>query len=186
MMVEKELATPGMKVNLIRGKTLHFCHIILRNLFKRSDIIVNTLRAFYSDVDPDGSAFLWVRGSRGIKWREKQSLTNKFFGFSFLRKLYFLSLNLKKVFNLYLRFRYGFDIFFLTLDGLKSIWWFYWPGSGLDPDLDPDPHSSNFVDPDPHAINADPHKLIFTLHFANQETPLTRIVKKNKLAFPFN
>ena len=27
----------------------------------------------------------------------------------------------------------------------------------MDPDLDPDPHSSNFVDPDPHTINADSH-----------------------------
>ena len=24
-------------------------------------------------------------------------------------------------------------------------------------DLDPDPHSLNFVDPDPHTIDADPH-----------------------------
>ena len=28
-------------------------------------------------------------------------------------------------------------------------------------DLDPDPHSSKFVDPDPHTINADPHHWIF-------------------------
>ena len=37
-----------------------------------------------SDVDPDpvGSAFIWVRGSRGIKLREKQSLIKK--------KLFFL------------------------------------------------------------------------------------------------
>ena len=55
-----------------------------------------------SDVGPDpvGSRFIWVRvsGSRGIKslikWSEKQSLTMKPF---FRRKLYFSSLNLKKV-----------------------------------------------------------------------------------------
>ena len=52
------------------------------------------------DQDPVGSAFIWVRGSgsgsSGKKLREKQSLTNKFFGF-FDRKLYFFKSETKKV-----------------------------------------------------------------------------------------
>ena len=46
-------------------------------------------RTIYNDVDPDpvGSAFIWVRGSgtgsRGLKWMEKQSLTNIVFFFLF-------------------------------------------------------------------------------------------------------
>ena len=37
----------------------------------------------HNDVDPVGSAFIWVigSGSRGIKRRKKLSLTNKGFGF---------------------------------------------------------------------------------------------------------
>ena len=53
-----------------------------------------------NDVDPDpvGSAFIWAcgSGSRGIKWRKKQSLTNKIHLFfhrkNILLKLFFLIL----------------------------------------------------------------------------------------------
>ena len=33
----------------------------------------------------------------------------------------------------------------------------FWDQFGDFIDLDPDPHSSNYVDPDPHTINVDPH-----------------------------
>ena len=105
-------------------------------------------KVLYSDVDPDGSAFIWVSGSgsRGIKWREKQSLT-------FIIKSYLSGLNLKKG----PKFE---NIFFswLLKDGLKAIK--YGDFIVLDPDLDP--HCSNFVDPDPHTINADPHHWFHT------------------------
>ena len=50
----------------------------------------------HSDVDPDpvGSALILVLGSRSIKRREKQSLTNKFV-FLFVRNYIFSSLNVK-------------------------------------------------------------------------------------------
>ena len=64
-----------------------------------------------SDVDPDRSAFIWIQ--RGIKWREKQNLTN--------------NSEPKRVANL-LRFRYRFENIFSS-SCLKKIWWFYWPGS---------------------------------------------------------
>ena len=103
-------------------------------------------------------AVMWIRmrldphsfgsGSRGVKWRERQSLTNKFWGV-FLKEIIFLR-SVPKKSSLSLRFRYRFkNICFswLLKDGLKSIWWF----------IVPDPDSSNYVDPDPPAINADPH-----------------------------
>ena len=71
----------------------------------------------------------------------KVELTNKFLWF-FCRKLYYLSLKLKER-SLSLRLRYRFENIF---------------SSSLLLDLDPDPHSPNFVDPDP--INADPHHCI--------------------------
>ena len=46
-----------------------------------------------SDVEPVGSAFIWVRGSgsgsRGIKLREEQSLTNKLLCFFFVENYIF-------------------------------------------------------------------------------------------------
>ena len=59
--------------------------------------------SLYSDVDPDpvGSAFIWVRGSgsRGIKLREKQTLTNNFLKVFFVGNIFFKS-ETKKVANL--------------------------------------------------------------------------------------
>ena len=83
--------------------------------------------------------FQWCR-SRGIEWREKQSSTNKVF---FVGNYVFFQAWTYK------------NVFFSRLlkDGLKSIWWIYWPGSGLDPDL----KSSNFMDPYLDINNTDPH-----------------------------
>ena len=54
--------------------------------------------------------------------------------------------------ELYFSNLWDMKIFFswLLKDGLKSIWWFYCPKSGLDPNTDQNSHLSNFVDPDPH------------------------------------
>ena len=85
-----------------------------------------------------GSGFIWVRGSRVIKslikWREKQSLTNKNIFFS--RR------------NLFFKSEVQSDLkisFFLTFKYYKMFWKF---GDFID--LDPDPDWSNFVDPYPH------------------------------------
>ena len=98
---------------------------------------------------PVGSAFIWVHGSRGIKWWENPSLTNKFRGYYLVGNFIFQVWTKQ---SSSLRFRYRFENIF----SLKSIWWFHCPGFRLDPD----PHSSNFVDPDPQTINADPHHCI--------------------------
>ena len=73
-----------------------------------------------SDVDPDpvGS------GSKGIRWREKQSLINSFFS----QEIIFFKSEPKKVANLW---GLGSDLKILSFFFvLKSIWWFYWHGSG--------------------------------------------------------
>ena len=89
------------------------CSMLFDDCFPRR-VCSGRVRSSYMDPDPAQTEFIWVHGSRGIKWRE-------FF-------FYFVIINYifqepKKV--AYLRFRYRFDnIFFSTLskDGLKSIW----------------------------------------------------------------
>ena len=49
--------------------------IRLRNIDYNKD---KSSKNQWCDPDPVGSAFIWIRGSRGIKLREKKSLTNKF------------------------------------------------------------------------------------------------------------
>ena len=81
------------------------------------------------------------------KMKEKAEFNQQFlFLFFFSQKIIFFKSEPKKVANLY---GLGSDLkiisFFLNFkDVLKSIWWFYWSGSGLDQD----PSSSNFVDTD--------------------------------------
>ena len=85
-------------------------------------------------------------GSRGlkslIKWREKQSLTNKkkisqeiiFFKSEPKKSRCWCLLTDTSSLNLNLFF------YFKKLKFFYKFFWFYWPGSGLDPDQDPDPH----------------------------------------------
>ena len=68
------------------------------------------------DPDPVWSAFIWGRGSRGIKWGEKQILTNKFLGF-FSRNLYFSILNLKRI-----RTVFGSGPAFIKVCGSGSVY----------------------------------------------------------------
>ena len=79
-------------------------------------------------MDSDPHSF--GSGSRGIKWREKQRLTNKFWGF-FCRKLYFFKSETKKV--AYLK-GLGTDLKILFSWLLKMGWNqmsdFYCPGAG--------------------------------------------------------
>ena len=69
-------------------------------------------------VDPDqvGSGFIWVRGSRGIK------------------SIFFTGNYIFQVWTLGHHRRHSPDwkvksFFWLLKDVLKSVWWFYWPGS---------------------------------------------------------
>ena len=84
-------------------------------------------------------------GSRGIKslikWREKQSNQQKSF---FSQEIIFFKSEPKNSRCWFLLTATSSLNSYLKLTCLK-IWWFYWPGFGLDPDLD----WSNFVDPDP-------------------------------------
>ena len=83
--------------------TWHFSSMMWIRIWIRSD------PHSFGSVDPDP----------GIKWREKQSLTNK--SSFFRRKLYFSG-----VFSLMIAYLWGLDSdFFFTLK-----MWFYWPGSG--------------------------------------------------------
>ena len=54
--------------------------------FENEALKENEVIPSYVDLDPVGSAFIWVHGSgfesKGIKLLEKQSLTNKVLGFS--------------------------------------------------------------------------------------------------------
>ena len=75
------------------------------------------------------SAFIWICGSGGKKWREKQSLI---FSFFFVGNCTFLKSEPKKVAFL-LGLGADLKMFFFSWflkDGPKSIWWFYCPGSG--------------------------------------------------------
>ena len=92
-----------------------------------------------SDVDPDPDSFGSVdpdsesgSGSRGIKslikWREKQSLTNN--------NIFVFAGNY--IFQVWTKKSRCWCL--LTLKDVLKILWFYWPGSGLDPDPNPDPH----------------------------------------------
>ena len=76
-------------------------------------------------------------------------------------KLSFSSLNLKK-YKSKVGYRFANNLFFSKIV-LNEFCDFIV--------LDPDPHSSNFVDKDRHTINADPH------HYINIRTYLPKIIK---------
>ena len=79
----------------------------------------------------------WIRiRIQRYKSKVKAEFNQQFFALFFSQEIIFFKSEPKKVANL-LRFRFrleNYKFFVLLKDVLISIWWFYWPGSGLDPD----------------------------------------------------